>query len=281
MGADCSVSDMPRFGMLVDQFVDYVTASSGGEYHVMDTDSKRFAAPPSVVVDNANGDVAVRGEERDDLRLAITWHGTDLDALETARVAAYGGDDEPLRVTVEHDDAPHEVAVDLEFAVPRSTRVDRLETKNGDVRLTEAAGDARLATENGSITAEHVDGRLDLRATNGRISVADCPGIERVETKTGAIELRLDELRLDATVSTATGQVTLELDPAMDADLRCETKVGTIDAPLLERSLSGIGTASLVEPLGDGGPELAVEASVGSVLVTAPETADDDETPAA
>lgn len=266
---------MTRFDMLVDQLVDYVTArADADEYHVVETRSKTFPAVRSVVVENANGDVDVRGEDRDDLAVDITWQGESLSALETARVVTEGGDDEPFRVAVEHDDDVTDVAVDLSVRVPAETRVDRVETENGDVRLSDAAGDARLSTANGSITAEDVDGALTLRATNGRVSVTDCPGIERIETNTGTIDLRLSELHDDATLRTATGHVTLELDPEIGLDLYCETNVGEIDAPLLDRSVSGIGRTSIVDALGDAGPELRVEATVGSVLVTAPDPDD-------
>jgi hypothetical protein len=95
-----------------------------------------------------------------------------------------------------------------------------------------------------------------------------------VETKNGAIDVEFLDLRDDATIRTATGRIDLALDPTIDLDLVCETNVGSIDAPVLHRSSSGIGTTTVAGTLGEGGPELFVEANVGSIEVTGLETGD-------
>lgn len=267
---------MDRLDLLIEDLVEYVnTALTGREYHVTESATRTFPAAPALIVEGTNGDVAVRSEDRDDVVVDVTWRGRELSALDAASVETNGGDDEPLRIAVEHGGDASDVAVDLSVVVPRGMPVDRLETVNGTVTLVDAQGDATLVTRNGSIAAERVAGALVVEATNGSISASEVPGIERIETKNGTVDLEIAELDGDATVRTATGQLSIRLDPSIDLILSAETAVGSIEAPLLDRSVTGIGAMQVTETLGDGGPELHVETSVGAIDIEAIE-ADDE-----
>ena len=267
---------MDRLDLLIDDLVEYVnTALTGREYHVTESATQTFPAAPALVVEGTNGDVAVRSEDRNDVVLDVTWRGREISALDAASVETNGGEDEPLRIAVDHGGDATDLAVDLSIVVPRGMSVDRLETVNGTVTLVDAQGDAALVTRNGSITAERVAGALVLEATNGSISASEVPGIERIETKNGTVDLEIADLEGDATVRAATGHVSIRLDPSIDLVLSAETAVGSIQAPLLDRSVTGIGGRHVTETLGDGGPELHVETSVGAIDIEAI-AADDD-----
>jgi len=261
---------MTRLGQIIGEFVEYVTASTiGGGYAVTETRTRRFDAPPSLTVSSTNGSIAVRSEDREDVVVDGTWRGRDRSALETATLVDSGGDDEPLHLEVDHGDVASDVAVELSIAIPEDTAVDRLETANGEISLSDATGPADLSTKNGSITAERVAGPLDVRAHNGEITVRECAGLEHVETRNGAIQVELLDLREDATIRTATGRIEVALDPAIDVDLTCETNVGGIEVPVLDRSTTGVGKTTVTGTLGAGGPELLATAKVGSIEVRA------------
>lgn len=261
---------MTRLGHLIGEFVEFVTSSTlGGGYAVTESRTRRFDAPSSLAVSSTNGSIAVRSEDRDDVVVDSTWRGRDRSALESASLVDSGGDDEPLHFEVDHGEDASDVAVELSIAIPEDTAVDRLETVNGEISLSDATGPADLSTKNGSITAERVAGPLDLRAHNGEITVRDCAGLEHVETRNGAIQVDLLDLRNDATIRTATGRIEVALDPSIDVDLTCETNVGGIEVPLLDRSTTGIGKTSVTGTLGAGGPELLATSNVGSIEASA------------
>ncbi|MFT4889479.1 MAG: DUF4097 and DUF4098 domain-containing protein YvlB [Halobacteriales archaeon] len=258
---------MNRLGQLIREFVDSVTASAVGDYAVTESETRQFDRPSALTVSSTNGGITVRGEDRDDVVVDVTWHGRSQSAIDSARLEATGGDDEPLHLEIDHGNDPGDVGVDLSIAVPEATTVDSLETVNGEITLSDATGPADLSTKNGSIAVERVDGAVDLRALNGEVTVSEAPGIERVETKNGAIEVDLRDLQGDTTIGTATGSIDLALDPSLDADLACETNMGSIDVPVLDRSSSAIGKTTVTGVLGAGGPDLFVEANVGSIEV--------------
>jgi len=266
---------MSQLGQLIQEFVDYVTSSAvSGTYSVTETETRHFDPAPALAVAATNGSIEVRSEDRADIVVDLTWRARDRAALDSARLVVEGGDDEPLSLTVDHDADASDVAVDLAIAIPETTGVETLEAVNGSITLTDAGGEPTLSTKNGSITVERVGGPLDCSALNGEITVTESPGIQSVETKNGAIDVQLHDLLDDATIRTATGRIDLALDPSIDLDLVCETNVGSIDAPVLHRSSSGIGTTTVAGTLGEGGPELFVEANVGSIEVTGLETGD-------
>jgi hypothetical protein len=261
---------MSRLATLIGEFVEAVTSATvGGEYAVTETETRRFDVAPALAVSATNGSIEVRGEDRADLTVEVTWRARDQAALESAHLLAEGGTDEPLSLTVEHENDASDVTVELQVRIPAETAVDTLETVNGSITLEDAIGEPALSTKNGSITVARVEGPLELTALNGSITVRESSSIRSVETKNGAIDVDVVDLPEDATVRTATGRIELGLAPSLDADLVCQTNVGSIEAPVLNRSSSGIGTTTVAGTIGGGGPELFVETNVGSIEVHA------------
>ncbi|MFW5919053.1 MAG: DUF4097 family beta strand repeat-containing protein [Halanaeroarchaeum sp.] len=266
---------MNRLDRVVSEFVDYVTSSAvDGTYSVAETETRHFDAAPELAVAATNGSIEVRSEDRADVVADVTWRARNRSALDSTRLVAAGSDDEALSLAVERDSGTSDVAVDLSIVVPETTAVGTLQTINGSITLADARGAPTLSTKNGSITVDGVDGALDCSALNGEIAVRRSPGVRSVETKNGAIDVELLDLRDHVTIRTTTGRIDLALDPSVDVDLVCETNLGSIDAPVLHRSSSGIGTTTVAGTLGNGGPELFVEANVGSIEVTALESGD-------
>lgn len=242
-----------------------VNASLDASYSVTETETRTFPDPSSVSVETTNGSVTVRGEDRDDVEVVVTKRATDEDALRRTRVVASGGDGDPLTLRTDYDGSSNGTAVEFDVAVPTDVPVDRVETKNGSVELRDATGDAQLETVNGGITAERIDGYLDLRTKNGEITVRECTGVDRAESTNGGIELEVDDVRTDASVETKSGSVTVLAGPEFDADVRLSTSLGDIDAPALGQSSSGLGKLTVTGTLGEGGHRLRVRTKLGSV----------------
>lgn len=261
---------MSRVSQLIGEIVETVrSATVKGNWAVTETETRRFEPASSLMVSSTNGSITVDGEDRDDIVVEVTWRGPDQSTIDAGRLVVRGGEDEPLQLAVEHDNDPGDVAVDLSIIIPERTTVDSLETVNGSITVRNASGGPALSTKNGSITVHRVDGPLDLRTVNGEITVTESSGVEHVETTNGAIDVGLLEMDEDATIRTTTGRIAVALDPTLDVNLSCETKVGSIDVPILDRSRTGLGKTRVSGTLGAGGPELVVEANVGEIEVRA------------
>lgn len=257
---------MSQFTTLLRNAVDSITSATvDGSYSVTETETRNYPAPPALSVETTNGTVTVSGEAREDVAVTVTKRATDEQSLEAARAVTSGGDDEPLALRADHGGSPSDVAIDFEVALPADVPVETLEANNGSVELRDATGDARLETTNGTVTAERVDGYLDLRTKNGEVTARDVTGIDRAESTNGRVEVEIDDLRADASIETTSGSVTVLAGEELDADVRLTTSLGDIDAPALDGSASGLGKLAVSGTVGDGGHRLTVGTKIGSV----------------
>lgn len=291
---------MSRLATLVSTLVDSLPTASG-DLAATETETRTYPAPSALSVSTKNGAVSVRGEDRDDAEVTATKRATDDATLDSVEVVASGGGDEPLHLTAEYDDSLGRAAVDFDVAVPREVPVESVATKNGRIELVDATGDARLESKNGAVevtdhdgdvevdakngavNAEGVTGDLTVAATNGRVSVEgldgfldaetkngsidarDLGGLDRAESKNGSVDVDVDAIVGDAVVTTKSGSVTVRAAPDLDADVTLSTTVGGIDAPAIGESAGGVGGSEVQGRLGDGGPLLFAESTVGSV----------------
>lgn len=306
MAAGDPVTAMSRLATLVSAFVDQV-ASGTGDLTATDTETRTYPAPAALSLETKNGAVSVRGEDRDDVRVTVTKRATDEATLDSVRVVASGGgegSDEPLALRAEYDDCHGRAVVDLDVTVPRDVPVASVVTKNGTIEVEGATGDADLVTKNGAVevadhdgdvevnakngaidaadvtgdlavaakngrvTVERLGGFLDTRTKNGSVEGRDVAGVDRAESKNGSIDLDVDAVRGDATVATKSGSISVRVGPALDADVMLATNMGSIDAPAIGASASGLGRVERRGTLGDGGPRLTVESEVGSIELT-------------
>jgi DUF4097 and DUF4098 domain-containing protein YvlB len=299
MGWRDAGDDVSRLATIVSAFVDQVS-SGVGDLTAVDTETLTHSAPAALAVETRNGEISVRGEDRDDVRATVTKRATDDATLDSVRVVASGGGDDPLALRVEHDDSRGLAVVDVEVAVPRDVPLASAATKNGRVEVEATTGDADLVTKNGGIEIADHDGSVEVTAKNGSVEARDVTGdlavaaknggvavhglggsldartkngsvegrvsgLDRAESKSGSIDLDVAALRGDATVATKAGSIDLRVGPDLDADVTLATSTGSIDASAIGASASGLGSVERHGTLGDGGPRLTVESAVGSI----------------
>jgi hypothetical protein len=131
-----------------------------------------------------------------------------------------------------------------------STDVDadvRARTTNGDVRVA-GARTTRASTTNGSISVS-ADGSISASTTNGSISATLLRGME-----SGSTELR-----------TTNGSISLTLPAGMDASIRASTSNGRVSTELPLRVQGVVSRRSLAGQLGEGGPEIRLRTTNGSI----------------
>ncbi len=157
--------------------------------------------------------------------------------------------------------------VEFDVRLPRSTAVDEVRTVNGEVDVASVVGDATVAATNGRVQVRDVDGYLTLHTENGTVTARDVTGIDGARTANGAIDVDVRSLRGDAEIKTETGAVVVRLARELDADVVVSGSVGQIDAGPLGGSASGIGGQSIERRVGDGGRQLHVRTSVGTVEI--------------
>lgn len=139
-------------------------------------------------------------------------------------------------------------SVSYRVLVPTGTNLD-LESLNGSIRVAGVNGGVSAQTTNGSVRLTDVDGGIRARSTNGAIQASFRDGFR---------------LQHDTELRTTNGSVTVQFPSSLSARLEASTTNGSIhtDIPLTVQGRIGRRISAV---LGDGGPDLVLRTTNGSV----------------
>ncbi|MFQ6028290.1 MAG: DUF4097 domain-containing protein [Dehalococcoidia bacterium] len=157
--------------------------------------------------------------------------------------------------------------VRIEVLVPENIALD-LETSNGSVSVTGVSGPVSVATSNGGIDITNVVGEVNARTSNGKIDIGEVSGQVDAETSNGAVRMTaaLQEGSKNR-LRTSNGSVNVTLVDTPRVNLNASTSNGTIST---DRSITTTGSSDprrLVGTIGEGGPDLEIRTSNGSVTI--------------
>lgn len=216
------------------------------------TDELAADGVTSLSVDVTNGDITVRDEQRQSVKVDGQKRAPSEEdladvGLETRRegdtlvLAADHGDDGLLPSFGTNSE------VNLDLAVPASLSTVEAGTTNGDVEAEGLAAD------------------LDLDTTNGDIHVRDHRGATTAVTTNGEVSLRLEEAA-DVTAESTNGDIEVVPPASMAAQFSLETTNGDVSVEGVN-GLSVEDTDSLETVTGDGTHEVRCETTNGDITV--------------
>ena len=221
-----------------------------------------------VAVDTHNGDVTVTGEDRADGHLSLTKRTRRNVDLDRVTVAVTTRDGVATLEPDVPDDVPRgAVSLDVDLAVPRGTPVERVETVNGDVRVTDVGGDLSVATRNGEVTVADLDGTVAVRTTNGDVEVERVAAIGAIHTVNGDVDAAVSSMPGDTRIETTNGGVTLALADGLDARVDVALVNGEVTTGDLALGAASPGRTRVAGALGSGGPTLTVRTVNGDVTL--------------
>jgi DUF4097 and DUF4098 domain-containing protein YvlB len=216
-----------------------------------DTQTRTFAATPTVVISTNSADVNIVASDRGDIQVTTreqrsVWGGGHI------RMRGDAGGLE-LRDRC-HDlpivEDPCHVSVRLE--VPRSTSV-------------------RVVTGTGDLRAEHLEGGADLRSATGDTHVLGVRGPVRVHADTGDVEVVASAP--DISVQTATGDVAIVASHPQTIRARAATGDIVLVVPDLTYAVdaqSDVGDDKVFVQRDDTSPrKLQARTNTGDVIVSA------------
>ena len=227
---------------------------------------------PTLIVENANGDVAVAGGADAD-RVQVTARLRRPERLEY--LATQEGDTVRITVKLRRGGGMwwnwlpwRSGAANIVVAVPPKANLD-IRSSNGNISARRVAGTITLATSNGSIEASGGDGAYDLRSSNGNITVAAGRGAFNLHTSNGSIWFEGDpDKGTQNLLRTSNGNIRAQLTgEAPSVSLLASTSNGGIR---LERSVAVSdvkGRNRLEGMIGDGAAEMTLATSNGTVTI--------------
>ena len=227
------------------------------------------AAGTVLTVDNQNGNIIVEGWNNDDVEVyaeKVTQFGQS--ELDKVSIDVTTGNEMTVKTTYTNlfwFISPPRVTVNYRIKVPADVSVERLETTNGDISLEGTTGDSTLISTNGNINVKDVDGSVDTETTNGGITIEDVTNVLGAETSNGAISVEIASLSSNVEIKTTNGAVTVYVNEDLDADISMSTTNGQITVHDVQLVLESSSATSVEGTMGDGGYELTIETSNGSI----------------
>ena len=203
-------------------------------------------------IDDANGAIAIRCSDRNEVEITATKHAHTQADLDAIRIDIKEGTGTIEVHTIYPSSGPHTGGVSYQVVVPKDLGNLEANTANGSISVQNVSGSVSIASENGAITATSLKGPFSLSTTNGSIN-ADC------------IDLAGNGL-----LHTTNGSITLALPRSADALIDATTTVGRINSNLLATKVNkGIVGGTLEAKLGAGSHHLEAKTTNGSISLEA------------
>lgn len=251
----------------------------------MREEAYRLGDSPTLVVRNENGDIEVRAGNGPDIEIESTLRNPTLVEYTVRRV----GDNQVeidargrRNSILDHVLFWRTSSVLVVVTVPRNTSID-LQASNGKIAVEGVNRGGQLRTSNGSITIENVRGMFEARTSNGPVTVTSMDGDADIQTSNGAVVLTdvigsfevgtsngsitlIGFLRGKSRLTTSNGDVDVTFDGQRDLSVQASTSNGRITSRLPITALDE-STGRLVGHMGNGGTELTISTSNGSITL--------------
>jgi len=242
----------------------------------------------SLELDNLNGSVEIYAWDQEKIEISGTKYASDLEKLKALRVEiTSSGNRVVVRSLRPSGERWGSIGVRYTIYLPRRTKLDRIQssnggirvegvegamrlrTSNGRVRVLNAKGEAEVTTSNGGIEMSSFSGSAILRTSNGGITVDGVRGRLEADTSNGGIDARVAEL--DASrglkLDTSNGGITVRLPAAINAELRASTSNASITSEFDVKVRGAQSKTHLEGSIGSGGPLIDLDTSNGSIRI--------------
>jgi DUF4097 and DUF4098 domain-containing protein YvlB len=217
-----------------------------------------------------NGTVEIYGWDQNKVEINGTKHAATKPGLEEIKIHASGGGD-AVEVHATRPSSSHwSGGVRFRIQVPFKTRLDRIVSSNGRLRIEKVEGPGRLRTSNGPVKLLDHTGDVEVTTSNGPVDLSGFRGVAQVTTSNGPISV--DALQLLSTSSvrlkTSNGPITVRLAANAGARVNAQTSNGHITADIPLSSVATQSKTHLEATIGQGGPLLDLHTSNGPIRIT-------------
>ena len=182
-----------------------------------------------LTVESFNGSVEIYGWDKDKVEINGTKYASTRDLLNEIKIEVTPSADLiQIRTLVPSMEGRRgNRGARYVIHLPIRTRLERIESSNGPLRVESIDGEGRLKTSNGPVRLVKFRGNVDVRTSNGPITLDEFSGEALLATSNGPIKASGVRGYLDA--STSNGPLTATVD---DPDSARPLKLRTSNGPL-------------------------------------------------
>ncbi len=208
-----------------------------------------------VRLDNVNGDVRIVTWDREEIKVEAIKRAKKQEHLDEVKIEVDAKAD-LIRIKTKYPDSKsrrnkdNPVNVEYVLTVPKQSRLDRINTVNGNVEIEKVSGDVEASSVNGNVTAAGLTAQVELSTVNG------------------SVKATFAELKKSVSLKSVNGSVTVALPSESNAKLSAHTVTGGIssDFGLPMKKHFPIGQ-NLDGKLGEGGPAIDLSTVNGGIRI--------------
>ncbi len=228
-------------------------------------DSSRLAGPK-------HGSVTITTwkEDKVDIKALKTTKG-DPDKLKEVKIEVEATTNSVSVNTIYPRGKNIRVSVKYEVKVPQGVNLGKVKSTNGNIYITGPVGHTNASTTNGRVDLDGAKGTISLSSTNGRIDAVNIKGELDARSTNGTIVLEMLSFEDTIKAKTTNGSITLRVGSLekVNADFNARTTNGSIslDLPVTLKGMKK-SRRSLEGQIGQGGPEILLRTTNGSIKIT-------------
>ena len=208
-----------------------------------------------VQLENVNGDVRIVTWDREEIKVDAIKRAKKQEHLDEVKIEVDAKADR-IRIKTKYldskarQDKNNSVNVEYLLTVPKQSRLDRVNSVNGEVEIEAVSGDVKASSVNGNVTAGGLAGQVELSTVNGSVNA------------------NFAELKKSVSLKSVNGSVTVALPPEANAKVSANTLTGGIssDSALQSKKHFPIGQ-NLDGKLGEGGPVIELSTVNGGIRI--------------
>ena len=236
-------------------------------YETVHTELHSVPQESTISVATFNGDIDIEWYAEDEMSIEITktsWRSEEeLEKVEVVIIT-----DSETSVTARKLDTDANVGVSLSLLLPQGTAIRILETSNGDITVTDGAGDAEAYTSNGDVTFSNFDGTIEIETSNGDIIVWG-GSLSGANTSNGSIEAGIYTVPPEGIVlDTSNGDIIIKVLAGLNAEFDMDTSNGSVSIDAEDLTNVRISDSDGWATLGDGGSIIILDTSNGDIKVS-------------
>lgn len=155
-----------------------------------------LSARGRVALENINGDVHIRGWDRNEVRVEAVKNAASQGLLNEARIDVDSSADAiSIRAKYAEGTNTNPGSVEFTLTVPRSARLDEIKLINGAIDIEGVTGEVNASSVNGPLRAEKIAGDVHLSTVNGKLEATferlDPANTISMNSVNGSIELSI------------------------------------------------------------------------------------------
>ncbi len=179
-------------------------------------------------VENFNGSIEISSWDQDTIDISGVKYANSPQMRDAIKIDIVTTDDSVHVRTVRPSERRSNMGAKYVIRVPRKTELERIQSSNGSIRVSDVQGPIRLRSSNGSIRAMNLRGNLDVQTSNGSIEVEQLDGGANLHTSNGRI--RAEGVRGVLEAVTSNGSINAHLAKTESGrTVKLESSNGSID----------------------------------------------------